>query len=223
MPNPPNAKDVCIRLWDGAHLGDYLMTLPCGQALKEAGYNVVWSGCPFKFLNLPEGNATLVQPKGPGWTHEQWLDGAIEQFGVSVPRERWNLGFKPSPMYSRHTVICPSAECDRKKADAHTWRRVLKDDPNPLAVVGPLSDHMYCRSLARDLGAMYVKEVDKVSWISWLAGARRVVSLDTGSMHLADACGVDTVGLFMSTSPSTYYPYHSKKIASRRGVFGCLS
>ncbi|MFK2904912.1 glycosyltransferase family 9 protein [Dyella ginsengisoli] len=126
--------------------------------------------------------------------------------GVESTDLRVRLQFPPMPPTDRpYVVICPHAGAYYKEWSPHRWAPLIANllgfglrvyicgAPNRPPIPAPD-------------GAIFF-DLDLVGLAGIVAGARAVIGLDSGPLHLADALGVRTIGLFGATHAKTYGPY----------------
>lgn len=137
---------------------------------------------------------------------EHVRDTMARAAGVEGANLRVRLPFPPRPPTDRpYVVICPHASVSYKEWPEHRWA--------PL--IAHLLEHAIqvyvCGAPGRSpipapVGAVFL-ELDALALAGVLAGARAIIGPDSGPLHLADALGVPTVGLYGATHAHTYGPY----------------
>jgi 3-deoxy-D-manno-octulosonic-acid transferase/heptosyltransferase-1 len=150
-----------------------------------------------------------------------WIGGEIEgvDFGICPPpdarrrlrkvlqRNGWG-GDAP------YAVIVPTARWRTKRWEetsfAEVADRLAQDLDLRVAVTGVRQDRSIARGILRRMRHPAVDlagETDVVTLMALLEGARVVVSVDSGPMHLAAALGTPVVALFGPTAPWRTGPY----------------
>lgn len=97
-----------------------------------------------------------------------------------------------------NVVVFPHAKAAYKEWPEDCWEAVLSALPD--AWVIPATGRTFCGRQGQ--------RVDREGLIHVIAGARLVIAVDSGPVHVADAVGVPVVGLYAATSSRTYGPYN---------------
>ena len=133
------------------------------------------------------------------------------------PPEAWEgVGVKPDPAHAGSIVYCPGAAYGPAKRWPHFPELARLQQRYDIVVLGTAADGESSREVEHaapgrvtDLtGRTSLKEAAAI-----MAGARAVVSNDSGLMHLAGYLGVPVVGIFGSTSPTWTRPLGKKSLA----------
>lgn len=189
------------------HLGCYLMVLPALQALLAGGVEAGFAEDPFE-LGLPIVSGIVLAPEGQGHVADRYVRAALWH-GGALPATRYALRVVPSTRYAGKLVVAPWARAESKRAPFTWWREYLAGAE--YALQAPASARGYAEQFLREVpGGAFDPTDDSATWIADLAGARRVVSVDTGSAHMADALGVPTTTVFVTTDPALFAPYWSR-------------
>jgi heptosyltransferase-2 len=106
---------------------------------------------------------------------------------------------------ARYAVFCPGAEYGPAKRWPYFAQLALKMDI-PVVLLGAAGDHDACAGIA---GINLAGRTTLDEAIDLIAGAERVVSNDSGLMHVAAALGRPQVALFGSSSPERTPPLSS--------------
>lgn len=199
----------------GAHVGDVLMALPAMQAAAEAGYVPCIPQLPaghagvFGDLLIYAGNGgRAVHPDKMTNQYEAWIAGAIRALpGVQQPLGRWSLQV---PEW-RHTdtpysLLFPWCMDPAKRMSVDDAVLVANAMRNPVLVSAPGGEAL-CEQIADRCGAVNLASIDdRMTWPGAIARAEYVVSVDTGSMHMAAALGKRVAGLFFRADQDRYAP-----------------
>ncbi len=208
----------------GAHLGDLLLALPAiGAALKQAP--VIVSGLlprhftalrdlPVAFRHAPGVPVRTLRPRFQPGTHRTvaWLDalGPGTQ-PVRVPIPIHGLGQAKALLPpARWALLSTWADHPAKRWPMANWSLVaqsLLDRGYRVALIGPAQarehDPQPWPPGVHDLRG----QDTPTTWPALLTRASLVVSLDTGSVHMADALGIPVVGLYSVAHPHEYGPF----------------
>lgn len=135
--------------------------------------------------------AAGVQPRHG----EHVRDTLAQAFGVTG-----DVGWRTHIDAPRHgrIVICPHASAEYKEWPEDRWEAVLDAWPEAVVIPGP----------GRKLCGLPGLHADRDVLTRTIAGARLLIGVDSGPVHLADALGVPVIGLYAATSAVTYGPYN---------------
>ncbi|AEG91253.1 lipopolysaccharide heptosyltransferase II [Ramlibacter tataouinensis] len=104
-----------------------------------------------------------------------------------------------------YLVFAPGAEFGpSKRWPERHYAALAADQPLPVLLLGSGKDAAVCEAIARDGGAHCRNLAGRTSLadaFALIAGARAMVSNDSGLMHVAAAFGIPQVALFGSSSP----------------------
>lgn len=208
----------------GAHLGDLLIALPAIGAAAQ-GASVVVSGLqprhfaalrglPVEFRQTCGRPATTLRPRfRPGMhrTHA-WLEAlgpgtqpvrvpipvhGLQQASVLLPPGNWAL-------------LSVWADHPSKRLPIDRWASLagaLMARGYRVALIGPPAAKAL-QSAEWPAGVSDLRGCDTpLTWPALLTRASLVVSLDTGSVHMADALGIPVVGLYSVADPAEYGPF----------------
>jgi ADP-heptose:LPS heptosyltransferase/lauroyl/myristoyl acyltransferase len=112
--------------------------------------------------------------------------------------------------------FCGSSNTPSKRWDVTYWQRLIGDLLKTYTslrciLLGSQGDYKICMQVAaglpRDLVRNLAGKTDLLSLEQILLRMRFVIANDSGGMHLANALGVPTVGLFARTQPQWSGPY----------------
>ncbi len=118
----------------------------------------------------------------------------------AVERELATLGL----VRGSYLVISPGAEYGpAKRWPAADFAQLAKETPGPVVLIGSAKEAALCDDIAASLrhGVNLCGRTTLAQALAVVAGARAVVSNDSGLMHVAAALGVPQVAIFGSSSP----------------------
>lgn len=127
---------------------------------------------------------------------------AVDAQAALATRRRFGLD-------ERYTVLCPGAEYGPAKRWPYFAELAARLE-HPVVVLGSAKERGLCAAVG---GRNLAGETTLDDALEVLAGAERVVSNDSGLMHLAAALGRPLVALFGSSSPR-----HTPPLAARARV-----
>ncbi len=123
--------------------------------------------------------------------------------GLVLPQSQ-----KPPAVPAPYAVLNAGARLADKRLDAEAYARVARalaaGGDSVLVAYGPSEAQLAREIVERAPGTQLAPPTGLLELGALFAAARRVVSCDTGPMHLAVAVGVPTCGLFVSTEPRRY-------------------
>lgn len=133
----------------------------------------------------------------------------------------------PDPAYAGAVVFCPGAKFGPAKRWPHfaDLARQLPDER--IVILGTVEDRQAAAEVVRVAGDRASDLTGRTSLAgagAIMAGARAVVSNDSGLMHLAGFIGVPVVGIFGSTSPVWTGPLGARTVVltSREACSPCF-
>jgi len=118
----------------------------------------------------------------------------------AVERELATLGL----VRGSYLVISPGAEYGpAKRWPAAYFAQLAKDTPGPVILIGSAKEAALCEGIAASFRHVVnlCGRTTLAQALTVVAGARAVVSNDSGLMHVAAALGVPQVAIFGSSSP----------------------
>jgi heptosyltransferase-2 len=131
--------------------------------------------------------------------------------------EAWDgARVKPNAAYSGSIVYCPGAAYGPAKRWPHFPELALLQEHQDIVVLGTAADGESAREISRMAPGKVQDLTGRTSLTeaaAIMAGARAVVSNDSGLMHLAGYIGVPVIGLFGSTSPVWTRPLGKRSLA----------
>ncbi|NTV97645.1 MAG: lipopolysaccharide heptosyltransferase II [Chlorobiaceae bacterium] len=141
-----------------------------------------------------------------------------EIFGTSFfPPEEWNgVRIVPDERFAGSIVYCPGAAYGPAKRWPHFPALAKLQEQYSIVVLGTDDDSESAREILQHAHGRGIDLTGKTSLTeaaAIMAGARAVVSNDSGLMHLAGYIGVPVIGLFGSTSPVWTRPLGHKSVA----------
>jgi heptosyltransferase-2 len=124
------------------------------------------------------------------------------------------------PAYEGCVVFCPGAKFGPAKRWPHFRELALMLEHERIVVLGTAEDRDTADEIVRAAGDRVTDLTGKTSLTeaaAIMAGARAVVSNDSGLMHLAGFIGVPVIGIFGSTSPVWTRPLGCKTVVLASG------
>lgn len=131
------------------------------------------------------------------------------------PEEWSGVSVSPDEKYAGSIVYCPGAAYGLAKKWPHFPVLARLQEHERIVVLGTAADGDAAREIAREAPGRVVDLTGRTSLVeasAIMAGARAVVSNDSGLMHLAGYIGVPVVGLFGSTSPAWTRPLGRRSV-----------
>ncbi len=133
------------------------------------------------------------------------------------PPELWDgVGVKPDRTYAGSIVYCPGAAYGPAKRWPHFPELAGLQKGYGIVVLGTAADGDSAREVGRTAPGRVRDLTGRTSLAeaaAIMAGARAVVSNDSGLMHLAGYLGVPVIGIFGSTSPVWTRPLGKRSVA----------
>lgn len=131
----------------------------------------------------------------------------LSHFGLTAPADCTPLspaGTARTP--GRIGLICGSENTPAKRWPVSHWRALVSALPeNEFLLFGTAGDQPITRAVAEGFSPSRVVDragrTDLSTFMAELAGCEALVANDTGGMHLANALGIPTLGLFGPTNP----------------------
>lgn len=120
-----------------------------------------------------------------------------------------------------YTAVAPGAEYgSAKRWPIEHYTALCMELPDPVVLLGGPKDSAVCQTILRAVNALRPGQCADLSGktslseaMAVIAGARTMVSNDSGLMHIAAALGVPQVAIFGSSSP-----YHTPPLNRRAAV-----
>jgi heptosyltransferase-2 len=133
------------------------------------------------------------------------------------PPEAWEgASVKPYSAHAGSIVYCPGAAYGPAKRWPHFPELARLQQRYDIVVLGTSADGESAREIERAAPGRVTDLTGRTSLTeaaAIMAGARAVVSNDSGLMHLAGYLGVPVVGIFGSTSPTWTRPLGKRSMA----------
>ncbi|MEU4428057.1 glycosyltransferase family 9 protein [Actinoplanes sp. NPDC024001] len=162
------------------------------------------------FASRPAGHLD-----GPGWhddEHEvqRWCR-LVRYYGVPCSPEDLDLAVPAVDVPRGVTIIHPGAKSPARRWPAARFAAVargLRSAGHRVLITGSASEHDLCVRVAHEAGldAACVPRTELAELAALVAGARLVISGDTGIAHLATAYRTPSVVLFGPVSPQRWGP-----------------
>jgi ADP-heptose:LPS heptosyltransferase/lauroyl/myristoyl acyltransferase len=190
-----------------------------GGARQRIGYRVNGRGRRAINHKIP------LEKRARGLEHQSltWTRAVTELGGVVSAEPAW-LAVTRDPGRDVYGVLAPGAEYGPAKRWAPErfaeLAAGLSEDIPRWIIVGARGDHAACAEVSVRLPEAENRcgTTNLAELITLLAGATVVVSNDSGTAHLAAACGAPTVAVFGSTEPRLTRPVHPGVAVVRRHV-----
>ncbi|NTU58014.1 MAG: lipopolysaccharide heptosyltransferase II [Chlorobiaceae bacterium] len=132
------------------------------------------------------------------------------------PPEAWRgVTVRPDERHAGSIVYCPGAAYGPAKKWTHFPELALMQARHDIVVLGTAADGESAREIADAAPGRVTDLTGRTSLTeaaAIMAGARSVVSNDSGLMHLAGYIGVPVIGLFGSTSPVWTRPIGKRSV-----------
>ena len=135
---------------------------------------------------------------------------------LSLPESWAGVGIEPDPAYAGSIVYCPGAAYGPAKRWPHFPELAGLQKGYDIVVLGTAADGESARDVERTAPGRVTDLTGRTSLAeaaAIMAGARAVVSNDSGLMHLAGYLGVPVIGIFGSTSPVWTRPLGKRSVA----------
>jgi ADP-heptose:LPS heptosyltransferase len=152
---------------------------------------------------------------GPGWhddEHEvrRWCR-LVRYYGVGCSEQDLDLAVPPEEVPQGVTIIHPGAKSPARRWPADRFADVarrLRSAGHRVVITGSAAEHDLCVRVAELAGleASAVPRTGLGELAALVAGARLVISGDTGIAHLATAYRTPSVALFGPVSPQRWGP-----------------
>lgn len=126
---------------------------------------------------------------------------------AGIPVDPRELEIDPPPGPAPHpgaTVIHPGASAPARRWPPERWAAVARAVRPPVVVTAGPGEEDLAGAVARRGATVWRGDLGALAAL--VAGARRVLSADTGIAHLATALGTPSVVLFGPTSPARWGP-----------------
>ncbi len=174
------------------------------------------------FVNHREGSPYFYNYPLPPYDPEEHAVrrylSALRPLGLEVSEPTFILPPLPSGVAGRYgvpspyAVLIPCARWETKRWPQSHWQELVKRLPAlglfPVLVGAP-QDHPYIEEIltGQEEALSLCGQLDLLELAALLKGARVVISVDTGPMHLAAAVGARVVALFGPTAPWRTGPF----------------
>ena len=126
-----------------------------------------------------------------------------------------------------YIVIVPSARWETKRWSPENFGTLISKLSVPCIVTGSRADEQIVKEVMRfsnGKGTNFCGKTDLKELTALIAGAKAVVSNDSGPMHIAAALGVPVIALFGPTDPYKTGPYgwqEKKNLRVIRALISC--
>ncbi len=200
------------------------------QGLLRSGIITGITRSPLKvgFDNAREGSRHFYNKKvrvdGSLHAVERYLEIA-KSIGVKTERAEFPLDIEKSAAkeaglligdLKEYVVIVPSARWQSKRWSPENFGALINRLSLPCVIVGSSSDKKIAKQVMNSSDGKGIDLSGKTGLkglIALIAGARAVISNDSGPLHIAAALGVPVAALFGPTDPARTGPYdwHNNK------------
>ncbi len=126
----------------------------------------------------------------------------------------------------RWVALCPGARWESKRWPIESFEKLIKNFDSPdvrFVIIGGKSDQAIGRRLV-NLGRVLdlTGRTSLPETIEWMRVCSKVVTNDTGPMHIAAALGVRVVALFGPTDPRRTGPYNAPSAVLQNDQLDCI-
>jgi ADP-heptose:LPS heptosyltransferase len=152
---------------------------------------------------------------GPSWRHDvhevrRWCD-LLAWHGIESDPNDLGLARPATPSPAPGAIVVhPGAKDPARRWPPERFAEVARKLANQVVVTGNESERPLAEAVAQQAnlapGAVLAGRLDLAELAALVAGARLVISNDTGVGHLATAYGTPSVVLFGPTDPSVWGP-----------------
>lgn len=181
-------------------------------------YGIAWQTRPRRLLTHRYYIRHLEQD-GERHQSQLWTDFTAHfalQDGVSF------APLLPNADRASHIVlICGSENSPEKRWEVSKWRAFIQQlrrhSDAEILLCGTAKDKEICQAIMQDLALEQVRNLagktDMSEFFNLLRRAQCVIGNDTGGLHLANAAGTPTVGLYGPTNPQRTRPIFDAPLA----------
>ncbi|MCK5427681.1 MAG: glycosyltransferase family 9 protein, partial [Thermodesulfovibrionia bacterium] len=212
--------------------GHYDMVIDL-QGLLRSGLMTFFSSSPLKigFLTAREGGSLFYNKKisvnGSLHAVNKYLEVA-KSVGAQIERVEFPLSVDDTASrkiktlignLSEYVVIVPSARWETKKWPPEYFGMLISKLSIPCVITGSNSDKLNVQRVlasSRGKGINLCGKTNLKELTALIAGAKAVVSNDSGPVHIGAALGVPVVALFGPTDPVKTGPYGWSGVRSER-------
>ena len=155
----------------------------------------------YKYLtNHPEKDGTRHQS-------QRWED-FIKHFNLcnNIDYSPFNLNLTKN---KNIILICGSENNPQKRWEISKWQELIKNlNKEKFTLCGTANDFSICQEIAANFNNVenLAGKTNTMEFFELLAQAKLVIGNDTGGIHLANAAGTPTIGLFAPTNPQRTKP-----------------
>lgn len=181
-------------------------------------YGIAWRERPRRLLTH---RYLITHPEKDGTRHQShlWADFTAH-FG-------FHDGVSFTPLLSHGgcgefiVLICGSENSPEKRWPVEQWRLLIKHmrrrSEARILLCGTAKDADICRAIIQDLAVNKVEnlagQTSMADFFQLLREAQCVIGNDTGGLHLANAAGTPTIGLYGPTNPQRTRPIFEAPLA----------
>ncbi|HDO26282.1 MAG TPA: glycosyltransferase family 9 protein [Nitrospirae bacterium] len=127
-----------------------------------------------------------------------------------------------------YIVIVPSARWETKRWPAENFGRLISKLPLPCVITGNNADRHVVQQVltaSKNKGVDLCGRTGLRELTALIAGAKAVISNDSGPMHIAAALGIPVIALFGPTDPDKTGPYgwrHNRDLKVLSSSLHCI-
>lgn len=181
-------------------------------------YGIAWRERPRRLLNH---RYLITHPEADNHRHQThlWADFTAHfalQSGIDVSP------IAPTKNRNNHIIlICGSENSPEKRWNIEHWRTLIHDllakTDAQIHLCGTAKDSAITKQVAQGFETERVTDLagktDLPNYVATLRSARLVIGNDTGGLHLANAVGTPTIGLYGPTNPERTRPIFDAPLA----------
>lgn len=194
------------------------------QGLLRSGLITFFSSSPLKvgFENAREGSSIFYNKKisvnGSLHAVDRYLEIA-KSIGAKIDKVEFPLFINDAERkkiknligdLQEYVVVIPSARWKTKRWSPRNFGTIISKLSVPCIVTASRADEQIVKEVMRfsnGKGTNFCGKTDLKELTALIAGAKAVVSNDSGPMHIAAALGVPVIALFGPTDPYKTGPY----------------
>ena len=211
------------------------------QGLLRSGLITFFTSSPLKvgFKNAREGSSIFYNKKISVNGSLHAVDRCLEiakSIGVKIDKVEFPLFINDAERkkiknligdLQEYVVVIPSARWKTKRWSPENFGALISKLSVPCIVTGSRADEQIVKEVMRfsnGKGTNFCGKTNLKELTALIAGAKAVVSNDSGPMHIAAALGVPVIALFGPTDPYKTGPYgwqEKKNLRVIRALISC--
>ena len=210
------------------------------QGLLRSGLITFFSASPLKvgFENAREGSSIFYNKKilvnGNLHAVDRYLEIA-KSIGAKIDKVEFPLFIDDAERkkiknligdLQEYVAVIPSARWETKRWSPKKFGMLISKLSVPCIVTGSRADEQIVKEVMKfsnDKGTNFCGKTDLKELTALIAGAKAVVSNDSGPMHIAAALGVPVIALFGPTDPYKTGPYGWQEKKNLRVIRASIS